>query len=89
LDPVLIMTTDDVQKGMANEGMANAIRALSIDGVEAGVRQGWDAIIGPEGAFIGMHSFGASGKYKDLYEHFGITAEKVAEAAVAKLQSRG
>ncbi|SEC15727.1 transketolase [Rhizobiales bacterium GAS188] len=57
--------------------------------VEAGVRQGWDAIIGMDGAFIGMHSFGASGKYKDLYDHFGITAEKVAEAALTKLQPHG
>ncbi len=56
--------------------------------VEAGVRQGWDAIIGMEGAFIGMHSFGASGKYKEVYAHFGITAENVAAAAVKKLAAR-
>jgi transketolase len=56
--------------------------------VEAGVRQGWDAIIGIEGAFIGMHSFGASGKYKEVYAHFGITAENVAAAAVKKLAAR-
>jgi transketolase len=55
--------------------------------VEAGVRQGWDAIIGQDGAFIGMHGFGASGKYKDVYEYFGITAEKVAEAALTKLKA--
>jgi len=54
--------------------------------VEAGVRQGWDAIVGEEGGFVGMHGFGASGKYKDVYAHFGITAEKVAEAALAKLE---
>jgi len=53
--------------------------------VEAGVRQSWDHIIGPEGAFIGMKSFGASAPAKDLYKHFGITAEAVVEAAEAKL----
>jgi transketolase len=53
--------------------------------VEAGVRQGWDEIIGQDGAFIGMTGFGASAPYKDLYRHFGITAEKVAEAALSKL----
>src|SRR4051812_44385978 len=53
--------------------------------VEAAVRQGWDAIIGPDGAFVGMSSFGASAPYKDLYKHFGITPEKVAEAALSKL----
>lgn len=49
--------------------------------VEAAVRLGWDAIIGPEGRFVGMSSFGASGPYKDVYKHFGITPEDVAAAA--------
>ncbi len=53
--------------------------------VEAGIRQGWDAVIGSDGAFVGMTGFGASAPYKDLYQHFGITAEKVAEAALARL----
>ena len=51
--------------------------------VEAAVRQGWDAIIGPEGTFVGMHGFGASGPYKEVYKHFGITAEAIAAAAKA------
>jgi len=54
-------------------------------GVEAAVRQGWDAIIGSDGAFVGMSTFGASAPYKDLYEHFGITAQAVADAALKKL----
>jgi transketolase len=54
-------------------------------GVEAAVRQGWDAIIGRDGVFVGMTGFGASAPYKDLYRHFGITPEKVAEAALSKL----
>ena len=53
--------------------------------VEAGIRQGWDAIIGSDGAFVGMTGFGASAPYKDLYQHFGITAEKVVEGALSKL----
>jgi transketolase len=47
--------------------------------VEAAVRFGWDALIGPDGIFVGMRGFGASAPYKDLYRHFGITAEAVAE----------
>ncbi len=54
--------------------------------VEAGIRQGWDAIIGSDGVFVGMTGFGASGPAKELYQHFGITAEKVAEAALNKLK---
>ncbi len=53
-------------------------------GVEAAIRQGWDALIG-DGPFVGMTGFGASGPYKQLYEHFGITAAKVAEAALTRL----
>jgi len=53
--------------------------------VEAGIRQGWDAIIGSAGVFVGMSSFGASAPYKDLYRHFGLTAEKVVAAALSKL----
>jgi len=54
-------------------------------GVEAAVRQGWNALIGSDGAFIGMSSFGASAPFKELYKHFGITREAVAEAALRKL----
>jgi len=54
-------------------------------GVEAAARQGWDAIIGTDGVFIGMNSFGASAPYKELYKKFGITAEAVAGAALSKL----
>ncbi len=53
--------------------------------VEAGIRQGWDAIIGSAGTFIGMKGFGASAPYKELYQEFGLTAQKVAEAAIARL----
>ena len=54
--------------------------------VEAAVRQGWDAIIG-DGPFIGMKGFGASGPYKSVYEHFGITPQAVADAALARVQA--
>jgi transketolase len=53
--------------------------------VEAGVRDGWDRWIGPQGAFVGMASFGASAPSKALYKHFGITAEAVVKAAKERL----
>ena len=53
--------------------------------VEAAIRQGWDYFIGSDGAFVGMHSFGASAPAKDLFKHFGITAEAVVAAVEAKL----
>ena len=49
--------------------------------VEAAARFGWDRWLGEKGVFIGMPGFGASAPAPKLYEHFGITAEKAAEAA--------
>jgi transketolase len=54
-------------------------------GVEAAVRQGWDAIIGADGLFVGMTGYGASAPYRDLYNHFGITPEAIVAAALSKL----
>ena len=53
--------------------------------IEAAVRWGWDAVIGPDGEFVGMHGFGASAPAKDLFKHFGITAETVINAALKRL----
>lgn len=49
--------------------------------VEAAVRMGWHEWIGPDGAFVGMTGFGASGPGPALYAHFGITPAAVAQAA--------
>jgi transketolase len=53
--------------------------------IEAAVRWGWDAVIGQDGEFIGMHSFGASAPAKDLFKHFGITPEAAVDAALKRL----
>jgi transketolase len=53
--------------------------------VEAAVRQCWDHIIGPEGIFIGMKSFGESAPYQELYKYYGITPEDIFEEVKKKL----
>ena len=53
--------------------------------IEAAVRWGWDAVIGQDGVFIGMHGFGESGPAKDLFKHFGITAEAAVNAVLKRL----
>jgi len=53
--------------------------------IEAGIRQGWDAIIGPDGDFVGMSGFGASAPGHDVYAHFNITAQAVVDAVKARL----
>ncbi|MCL2716049.1 MAG: transketolase [Alphaproteobacteria bacterium] len=53
--------------------------------IEAASRWGWDAVIGSGGTFIGMNSFGVSAPAKDLFRHFGITADAVVSAAQQRL----
>ena len=52
--------------------------------IEAGVEQGWGRIIGSNGGFIGMDSFGTSGPGGELFEHFGITVDAIVEMAKDK-----
>ena len=56
--------------------------------IEAAVRLGWDRYIGERGKFVGMSGFGASAPAAHLYEHFGITAAAVAEAARTGLREQ-
>ncbi|WP_323021804.1 transketolase [Pararhodobacter sp.] len=50
-------------------------------GIEAAIRMGWEALLRPGDAFVGMTGFGASAPASALYEHFGITPEAVVKAA--------
>lgn len=53
--------------------------------IEAASPMGWERYIGSDGIMIGMTTFGASGRYEDLYKHFGITAEHIVQAVKGKL----
>ncbi len=50
-------------------------------GIEAAVRQGWDAYLGIDGGFVGMTGFGASGPADALYKLFNITPEAIVAEA--------
>jgi transketolase len=49
--------------------------------VEEASTLGWDRFVGPEGATIGMHTFGSSAPLKDVQTKFGFTPDRVAEQA--------
>jgi len=49
--------------------------------VEAGVQFGWERYIGVRGAFVGMHSFGASAPADAAFKEFGITVDNIIKAA--------
>ena len=54
-------------------------------GIEAAGGFGWERWLGPDGIFIGMSGFGASGNFEDLYAHFGITPEAAVAAVTRRL----
>jgi transketolase len=49
--------------------------------IEAGHPMSWQRWVGGDGIALGLHRFGASAPYKELYEHLGITVDKVVESA--------
>jgi transketolase len=49
--------------------------------VEQASTLGWDRYVGPEGAMIGMHTFGSSAPLKDVTRKYGFTPERVVETA--------
>jgi transketolase len=49
--------------------------------IEEASTLGWERFVGPEGAKIGMHTFGSSAPLKDVQTKFGFTPDRVAETA--------
>ena len=53
--------------------------------IEAGTTFGWERYTGRDGLRFGVDSFGASAPIADLYDHFGLTADKITPQILAKL----
>jgi len=53
--------------------------------IEAGVTIGWERYTGLDGLRFGIDRFGASAPAKDLFDHFGLTAAKIAPQILAAL----
>ncbi len=49
--------------------------------IEAGVGFGWRQVVGDSGEIVSLEHYGASAAYEKLYEEFGLTPERVVEAA--------
>ena len=49
--------------------------------IEASHPMSWQRWVGTDGVALGLHRFGASAPYKELYEHLGLTVAKVVETA--------
>jgi transketolase len=57
--------------------------------IEEASTLGWDRYVGPEGAVIGMHTFGSSAPLKDVQTKFGFTPQKVVEVAREVMERSG
>jgi transketolase len=53
--------------------------------IEAGTTVGWERYTGRQGLRIGIDSFGASAPISGLYNHFGLTPEKIIPQIIARL----
>lgn len=49
--------------------------------IEAASTFGWERWVGSEGKVIGIDRFGASAPYQEIYEHLGLTKDRVVEEA--------
>jgi transketolase len=56
--------------------------------IEAATTLGWERYVGSEGIAIGLDRFGASAPGKVIYEHFGLSAQHMADEATRLLQGR-
>lgn len=55
--------------------------------VEAGSTLGWERWIGMDGLALGLDHFGASAPYEELYDHFGLTSQRVEKAVRSLLRT--
>jgi transketolase len=69
----------ETEESYRDEVLPPSVRARV--SVEAAASLGWHRWVTEDGDIVAMESFGHSGPYQEVYEHFGFTAEAVAERA--------
>ena len=66
--------SEEYKKSILEEG-------VSIITLEAGSISCWNKYVGEKGMSIGVEDFGKSAPYNEIYNHFGLTSDKVVEFA--------
>lgn len=56
--------------------------------IEASLSNGWSLYTNNENHHIGLTTFGASGKAQDVFQHFGLTPEKIVEKVLSSLAQK-
>jgi transketolase len=85
------MPSWDLFEGQSRE-YRDSVLPPSVTGrvsVEAATTLGWERYVGDKGAMVGVNRFGASAPYKEIFKHYGLTPEHIAEAAEATLAGNG
>ena len=54
--------------------------------IEAAHPMSWQRWVGDDGVIIGIERFGASAPYKEIYQHLGLTVDKLVETATRLVQ---
>jgi len=55
--------------------------------IEAAATFGWEKWVGSEGVSIGLDRFGASAPYRDIYQKFGFTADRIVDEVTKALNA--
>ncbi|MCQ8184767.1 transketolase [Parvularcula maris] len=89
--PVRVVSMNCAEDFLSADGthIADTLGTKPRLGIEAGIQMGWGELLSLGGIkwdFLGMESFGASGPYQELYEHFGITAKNAAAKVRALIE---
>ena len=77
---VSMPSTDVFDKQDANWRAQVLPKGMPRVAVEAGVTAFWHKYVGLDGAVVGIDTYGESAPAGALFKHFGLTAEKVAQA---------
>jgi len=56
--------------------------------IEAGNVSSWDKFLGNKGMSLGINKFGESAPYKEVYDHFNLTADKIVNAIQERLRKK-
>ena len=84
---VVSMPSHEIFSAQSDEYRASVLPpGIKRVSIEASQPMSWQRWVGSDGIALGLHRFGASAPYKQLYEHLGMTVDKVVETAKQLVQ---
>ena len=56
--------------------------------IEAGNVASWSKFLGSRGIALGINTFGESAPYKEIYDHFNLSTEKIVSTIQERLRKK-